>query len=141
MKAQHPSGELSMTWTVEFIEASGYVSVVTQGELTRENNQKLTADILSQDFWTPGLNVLLDHRKLCLSATTFEMVRQKVDNFKKHENEIGGGKVAILMDSNLGFARSRQFEMLAEGQISNKIKVFTDELQAKLWVAENLTVG
>ena len=123
-----------MNWQIEYKKNQGYVLVVNEGEFSAANNLKLSAEIISRDFWQPGMNVFFDHRKLSFTSTTLDVMREAGNNLKQINERIGDGKAAILMKSMSDFASGRQFEMLVEFEVSAKIRIFLDEKQALLWL-------
>lgn len=123
-----------MKWTVEYKEKGRYVRVVTGGVFNVDDHGKMTEDILSREFWTPGMNVLFDHRKLDFGDTGFEAMREASQTHVKNDARIGDGRSAILMKSVSDFGLARQFEMLTDEQISADLHVFLDEKQALRWL-------
>jgi len=125
-----------MYWTVENIADKHFVKVVTMGDFTAADHQRMTEDILSQKFWKPGMNVLFDHRNLNFGVTSVPLMKEIGNTHIENDAQIGNGKAAILMKSLPDFARGRQFEVITEGKIAANIQVFRDEKKALAWLLE-----
>lgn len=80
------------------------------------------------------MNVLFDERKVEFKDTDIELVKEVSNSFKSFDKQLGSGKVAVLMNSLIDYARGRQFELLTAKSVSAKIKIFTDETQAVDWL-------
>ena len=91
-------------------------------------------EVVSQKFWKPGTNLLIDDRKVEFSGTDVDLIRKVSENFRSFGKEIGDGKVAILMDSLTDYARGRQFELLTDYKMSAEIRAFMDEEKALDWL-------
>jgi hypothetical protein len=126
-----------MDWIAEYIKEKQFATVKTIGEFTVEDHARMVEDIVSQDFWEPGLDVLFDHRNLHFGFTTVEIMKRASANHERNDERIGDGKAAILMKSVVDFGRGRQFELVAADRVSAKLKVFMDEQEAVDWLLEN----
>lgn len=125
-----------MDWTAEYKNDKCFATVRTIGEFTVEDHARMVEDIVSRDFWKPGLDVLFDHRKLNFGFTTIELMKRASANHERNDDRIGDGKAAILMKSVVDFGRGRQFELIAADKVSAKLKVFMDEDSAVDWLLE-----
>lgn len=125
-----------MNCTVEKIESSSYVRVITSGVFSVEGQLNMIEFIISRDFWRPGLDVLFDHRQLDFGTTDVSLMREAGNNHIKNDDKIGDGKAAILMKSLPDFARGRQFELLTESKVTAKMKIFKDEEEAIKWLTQ-----
>jgi hypothetical protein len=123
-----------MNWTVHKTAGQSYVTVVTQGEFNVADHEKMVEDIVSSDFWKPGTDVLFDHRNLQFGLTNYSSMMQASDTHKKHEQQIGDDKAAILMRSLVDFGRGRQFELMTSEKVSAKLRIFLDEKEAVNWL-------
>ena len=123
-----------MNWIAEYIKDKEFVTVVTSGNFSLEDHARMIEDIVSRKFWKPGTDVLFDNRGLEFGQTDIEAMRRASTNHKENDDLIGDGKAAILMKSLTDFGRGRQFELLASGKVSAKLKIFTDETAALTWI-------
>jgi hypothetical protein len=123
-----------MTWEIEYVKSRNFVKVVTGGVFNLNDYIEMAEDILSREFWRPGLDVLFDYRKADFSKTTFEVVMAASRNHQKNDERIGGGKSAILMKSRSDYGLGRQFEMVSEGKVSSNLYIFLDEREALEWL-------
>lgn len=123
-----------MNWNIEHIEPLQIVKVITEGDFNIEDHQKMIEDILSKDFWHPGMHTFLDYRKINFHKTTIPFMRKVSANYKKYEVQIGDGKFAFLMKSMADFARGRQFTLLTQPEVSAKLNIFLDERETIEWL-------
>ena len=125
-----------MEWTIEQGKGTDYFAVATRGAFDVDDHRRMVKDIISRDFWRPGMSVLFDHRALDFGDTGYAEMRKAADNHLSNDICIGEGKAAILMKSLADYGRGRQFELLTEGQVSARMQVFLDEAQAVRWLLE-----
>ena len=123
-----------MNWTVEYIKPQNFVKIKTEGIYTPSDQIKMIEDTVSQKFWKPDLNLLVDHRNAEFTGTDIAFIKEASKNFEKYKNRIGGGKIAILMKSLTDYARGRQFELLTGSKVKSKFNVFMDEEKAVNWL-------
>jgi hypothetical protein len=123
-----------MNWTMKLIEQINTVRITSSGIFDADDDLRLVKDIISQNYWKPGMNMLLDHRGVEFEGTDINLVRRVSEHHKRYEAEIGAGKMALLMKSLTDFARGRQFELLTEYDMEAEIDVFLDEDKALEWL-------
>ncbi len=80
------------------------------------------------------MNVLFDHRNLNFGLTDISVFKRASSNHEQNDERIGDGKAAILMKSLSDFGRGRQFELVSEGKVSAKLRIFRDEQEAVNWL-------
>jgi hypothetical protein len=125
-----------MEWTVDFERAEEYVVVTTRGVFSPDGHRRMTEDIISRDEWRPGAAVLFDHRQLDFGDTGLEAMQRAGDNHREHDDRIGNGKAAVLMNTPVKFVRGRQFQMLTEGHVEARLQIFLNEAEAIRWLLE-----
>lgn len=125
-----------MEWSVSEDPAGDFVRVVTTGAFAVADHRRLIDDVLGRPFWRPGRHVLFDHRSLDFRGADYAAMLQARGNHLRDNDRIGNGKAALLMGSMDAFGVARQFEMLAEGQVLARLRVFKDEAEALAWLTE-----
>jgi hypothetical protein len=125
-----------MEWTVEHRQTQDFVIVLTRGAFTLHDHRRMIEDVVSRDFWRPGMAVLFDHRALDFGETGFAAMRQASENHVANDERIGSGKAAVLMRSPADYGLGRQFEMLTDGRVGATVQIFLDEAQALRWLLE-----
>jgi hypothetical protein len=124
-----------MHWTVELPGARGYAIVTTSGTFNVADHLRMIEDIVSRPGWSPGTNVLFDHRALSFGDADLRAMYQASANHQVNDARIGSGKAAILMRSLSDYGRGRQFELLTADRASATLCVFLDETEALDWLA------
>ena len=125
-----------MEWTIHHETGRDYLVVTTRGTFSVDDHRRMVDDIVSRDFWRPGMAVLFDHRALDFGDAGFAAMRQAAETHLARDICIGDGKAAVLMGTLADYGRGRQFELLTEGRVSARMQIFLDEAQALRWLLD-----
>ena len=125
-----------MRWTIEEGRDGGWWRVTTSGTFSSDGHVRMVNDIVSQPEWRPGTDILFDHRALDWGESGFATMFRAVQTHRAFEEQIGDGRAAILMGSELSFANARQFELLLGSQTAARLHVTRDEADAIAWLEE-----
>lgn len=128
---------MSLSWTIEYTEEDQrrrFVKVIERGTYNVEDHMRMLEDITSRDFWKPGTNILLDESNLNYQGTTLEQLREAAARRVLMDARIGDGKTAAVMSTITDFVRARQYELITDGKVSAKIKIFRNEQEALKWL-------
>jgi hypothetical protein len=125
-----------MEWTVDFGRAENYVVVTTRGVFSPGGHRRMTEDIISRGEWRPGMAVLFDHRHLDFGDTGLEEMQRAGENHRVHDDRIGSGKAAVLMNTPVKYVRGRQFQLLTEGRVGARLQIFLNEAEAIRWLLQ-----
>ncbi|MBE7462016.1 MAG: hypothetical protein HS116_00865 [Planctomycetes bacterium] len=123
-----------MEWSITYSPELPFVRIVTRGSFNPEDQRRMNEAILTSPFWQPGMHTLFDHRNLDFGGTGYAGMIQARGNHIRHNERIGDGKAALLMGTMDAFGVARQFEMLSEGQVLARLRVFKDEAEALAWL-------
>jgi hypothetical protein len=126
-----------MEWTIDFGRAEEYVVVTTRGLFSPEDHRRMTEDIVSREEWQPGAAVLFDHRQLDFGDSGLEAMQRAGETHREHDDRIGDGKAAVLMNTPLKFVRGRQFQLVTEGKVDARLQIFLNEAEAIRWLLED----
>jgi len=127
---------IALIWTIELIKPAHFVKVTAQGDFTLADCRAMKEDILARDYWQPSMNVLIDYRGTSFTNLNLDVLRE-VGAFHQTVNEqLGSGRMALLMRSPHDFGLARQYEMITEGKVLSHIRVFLDENKALEWLTE-----
>lgn len=129
--AQHNS---LMFWTIEYEKGSHFVRVAAAGIYNIDDHMRMLEDLVSHNFWKPGMNLLLDESNLTYHGITLEQLREAGARRIKMDALVGAGKTAVVMNTMTDFARGRQYELITSGKVSAKIEIFKDEEKAVRWL-------
>lgn len=124
----------AMRWSIEHVKAGNFVRIVLEGNFNLADQRRMIDDIVSRDFWTPGMSALFDNRKLEYGATTVQLMKEAGANHLEYDARIGDGKAALLMKSTPDFMRGRQYEIITQGKVSAKVGIFQEETEALEWL-------
>ena len=126
----------AMKWSATYIQDKRYVEIVIEGKFTAEGLIQMMDDVITREYWQPGMNVLSDFRKVKFDADSLAAIRKASEGRLKKEKQIGSGKSALLMNSLADYGRGRQYQLLTESKISARLRVFTDEKEAIDWLLD-----
>ena len=121
----------SMRWTVD--DAGEYVVVRTEGSFNVDDHRAMVEDVVSRPFWKPGRAAFFDHRALEFDRVGYEVMKDAVDNHRAYDEKIGDGRAAILMSNLADYGVGRIFDGVATQRIQARIRIFTDEVEAREW--------
>jgi hypothetical protein len=128
----------TMYWTIEHAKDRHFVRVVAGGIYNIDDHMRMLKDVATRDFWTPGMNLLIDDSNLDFSQTSLEQLREAGRKRIELNALIGSSKTAVLGGSLADFARARQFELITNGKVSAKIDIFNNEDKAISGFIEDL---
>jgi hypothetical protein len=123
-----------MNWEIEHIESDNYVKVTCDGIFSIEEHFEWFKKLVSSPFWKPGMNLLFDNQKFDFSQMDLNKVKMASSHYQRMSDQLGKGRVAMLMKTTLGYGIGRQFQILSEDKIQSETKVFTDKKTAIDWL-------
>jgi hypothetical protein len=123
-----------MEWVIEYVEAQNYMKVVGAGLFSINEHFRIFEDIVSHEYWKPGMLLLFDNRQMDFTGINFKVVSQASSNYERISDRIGNIKAAMLMKSISDFGIGRQFEIISANKGSGEMRVFLDEKEALLWL-------
>ena len=88
----------------------------------------------SKDF-PPNIRTVWDIRQADFSFANFQLVKEVVkirSKFSKRSH----CRSALVVSSNLQYGLSRMFEMLSDGKIQHKLRIFRDLEEGEKWLLE-----
>ncbi|HEX8250946.1 MAG TPA: hypothetical protein VF599_22420 [Pyrinomonadaceae bacterium] len=128
------SNESVMSWTIDYEDDRRFVRVVARGVYNIDDHMRMLEDVVTRDFWTPGINLLLDESNLDYRGITLEQLREAAARRVSFDARIGSSKTAVVLNSLTDFARARQYELITSGKISAKIEIFRQADKALEWL-------
>ena len=123
-----------MDWTIEYIENQRLVKVMTEGAFTENDFGLMIEDIISREYWKPGMFVLFDNRKLDLCTASFDILRKAGEDFIRYNQQLGNGRIAFLVKSHADFGRGRQLQLLTNAKTSAHLAIFMNGAEAQRWL-------
>lgn len=110
--------------------------VETEGDGTVQGIIAFLDDIISHPSWRPGRFVLLDHRRLTLDKISHQGVEQVSDYFASISDDLGNGKIALVMNRDVDFGITRAWENMTMDRTSMRTHVCRSLEQARAWLLE-----
>jgi hypothetical protein len=112
----------------------GMLFVVAEGETTQPERLAAMQAWWNDPEFRPGLRTLCDFSS-ATTVPTLPELEEIVGLIRRHANEIGQKKIAIITSRPVTFGVARQFGALAPGKLIT-VQVFTDRDPAIAWLAE-----
>lgn len=79
-----------MNWDIEYIENRHYIRVKYEGLFSVTEQTAAIEDLLSRQFWQPGLPILIDHRNLDFGNTNIDYPAGRQFSSKKRRPHRAG---------------------------------------------------
>lgn len=123
-----------MDFNLSINDKGNYVKVVSSGHLDVEGVVDVLNAVLSCDVWRPGMGLLADYT----NSSTIDLNSEKISQIsylvKEHNENLGSGKMAIVMSSDLDYGYARMFQLLTEDYIDKEVNVYRDRDSAIKWI-------
>lgn len=123
-----------MKYNIDFSSEFNAAVITGSGEVTREGIQAFHKDYLSHELWEPGMNVIIDFRRLSFKKFKPNDIQFIKDLVVGSKEEIGGGKMAILISTDNEFGLARMWEMKTDSFVAFRIHVFKEKEEALEWI-------
>jgi len=114
---------------------NNYLECVVEGALTIDVFETTLKGLLNSNEYPPDVDTLWDLRNYDFSAVDAETQRRWVAIRKEHP-ERGNAKMAILVNSDMNFGKSRMYEMWSSG-LPQQMRVFRDYQEAQAWLLDD----
>lgn len=123
-----------MVYNLYFYPEKGYVKIVTSGHMSVDSIMETLSSVLTHELWEPGMNIYADYTDSSTVELNSERVAEISHIVRGKSEMLGGGKLAIVMSSDLDFGFGRMFQLLTEDHISKEINVYRDPDEASNWI-------
>jgi hypothetical protein len=125
-----------MKHSLNINEDESLFTVITEGEGDVKGIIAFLKDIISHPKWKPGKFILLDHRALRIDKITVSGIDEVSMFFKSIANELGNGKIALVMKRDIDFGIARAWEIVTDSHVDISINVFRDIDKAIDWLEQ-----
>jgi hypothetical protein len=126
----------AMNWKIETHTDPTFVRIDAAGTATVAECERMVADVLSRDFWHSDTPLLINCLKVDVRSLRYDDVDRSGLILRKHRDEFGHCRMAIISRPGLGYGVSRQFKALTEVKTDIDVEVFLDEDSAVEWLTE-----
>lgn len=126
-----------MEFSFYFYPEKGYVKIVSSGHVSVEAIMDTLSAVLSHELWEPGMNIYADYTDSSTVELNSERVAEISHIVKGKSELLGGGKMAIVMSSDLDYGFGRMFQLLTEDYISKEINIYRDPEEASSWIVSS----
>ena len=124
-----------MEFNIIIDKADNYAKVTTTGHIDVSGIKGSLHAVVGDEAWHPGMNLIVDYTE----SSTVELNTEKIGEISKlvktHKENLGSGKMAIVMASDLDYGYARMFQLLTEDYIDKEINVYRDSESAIKWIS------
>lgn len=123
-----------MEWRIEREEDGKVMRVTTKGRFQLGQQRQMFEELGTHPGFSQGQPVLFDNRRIDLSGSDVDVIRQSVDIVQQFVRTQRIERLAGLVDGGLNFAVGRQFEILTDVAGGHGFRLFKDEQLALRWL-------
>ncbi len=109
-------------------------TITTDGQGNVDGIIAFLDDIVAHPRWRPGLNILLDHRRLDIAPITVEGIDRVSGYFQTLSHKLGDGKISLVMNRDIDFGIARAWELVTREYVDMEIGVFRSIEEARRWL-------
>jgi hypothetical protein len=128
---------MAMNWEYNFVNDRNLLTLRATGKFSVASFEKMIIDILSDKRWLPGMDCLIDHSTLDLSETSSDHIKAAADIHKRYNAQVGQGRIAVVLGSEVDFGLGRMYEMFVESAVLATVRSFRTADEAREWLAED----
>jgi hypothetical protein len=131
-----------MEWTIDKSRLPSFIRVETRGEPQLKDLMDMWQEILESDFWKPGLNVLVDNRKLGQIKERDRFTLGAIEFFAAHRKILGTACIAAIRNepTNDKYVRLFQYGVTLKGSDA-VLEIFSSETEAITWLEHYCKAG
>jgi hypothetical protein len=124
---------MPISWEVE--PTAGRTVVTLADPYTFQDWEQTISAMLAARACEPWHRFLVDRRHS--TPPTTEFVRRMAEAFVKHAARFRGARVAVVVDTDVGFGMARMSQMMAESQVPEiTIRAFRSFDEAGRWLEQ-----
>ncbi len=117
------------------IEAAlGVVVVSAWGHPSPEDFERSTERMLSDAAWRPGMDILVDYRRLARFGFSTEGMKRVSATFRRRADELGDGRCAVLTPSMLIYGMFRMWHAWLPREFGWEVQAFRTLEEACAWL-------
>jgi hypothetical protein len=103
------------------------------GTVTKDEIRRFRAELFNDPGWSPSLDRLVDFSQAEGPDFSTADVRALIRDALKAGDQLGTGKLAVVMPKDFSFGMARMYEILEDG-VSRPLMVFRDTDAAMEWL-------
>ncbi len=106
----------------------------TEGRGTLNGVIALLDAVVTHPQWTPGMAVLMDHRRLTFPALNYEAIEAVCRHFVDLGDRLGEGRLAIVVNQVIDYGNAKIAQMIAGNQTRMPMLVTRSWNEARAWL-------
>lgn len=122
-----------MEWKLNF-RNDGILEIKSNGTSSIGDFKKLVEEVISDTRWNPGMNTISDLRDVDVKVVKQDDIYSVENIHKQYNNELGNGKIAAILDTDIGFGLGRTYEAISSRNIKSSIMIFRNYEDGMEWI-------
>jgi hypothetical protein len=122
-----------MNWTFEKIEDPEHIRIIGGGLFSSEGFTQMFDELFALQYWSFGMPLFFDHRKLDFStATSLELLAASND-FIGRNNKLAFTRIAVIFDDSV-LDLAVRFNSITKSASRAKVHLYREEKEALYWL-------
>lgn len=131
-----------MQLEISFDSSHSCASIEAEGSVSSRDIVELANALMQHPKWASGSNVLIDFRRSDFSEISATDVQWISDSIVRLVEEIGDGRVALVVSKDLDFGTARMWELSSSDRVRFEFREFRARDKADEWFsAEGSSTG
>lgn len=124
-----------MEWSLIFRD-DGILEIKTSGIFSNDDLRNMIEQILSNPKWEKNMNTIADFREVNIKKIKFKDILTTKSIHAQFSDMVGSGKIAAILNSDLGYGLSRSYEAISCRHTKSRIMTFRDYNNGMKWLID-----
>jgi hypothetical protein len=122
-----------MEWKLKF-RNDEILEIKSSGTFSVDDFGKLVEEVVSDSRWKPGMNTISDLREVDVKDISKDDIHSVEIVHKQFNDELGNGKIAAILDTDIGFGLGRTYEAISNKNIKSSLMIFRNYEDGMEWI-------
>lgn len=123
-----------MNWTIEKNESPAFIRVVTHGDFSSDDLEKMFTALFAHETWRQGIAVLMDNRDINVADVQSHEIMHAADSLLSFNKEFAFTRVAVIYNSPESLEAAKSLGRITETRSTARVKRFLEEESALDWL-------
>lgn len=122
-----------MEWKLNFRDDE-ILEIRSSGIFSNDDLKKMIEQIVSNPKWKKGMNSIVDFRDVEIKGLKLNDIYKTKDIHAHFSDMVGSGKIAAILNTDLGYGLSRSYEVIANRHVKSRMMTFRDYDNGMEWI-------
>jgi hypothetical protein len=122
-----------MEWKLNFRD-DGILEIKSNGTFSIDDFKKLIEEVISDTRWKPGMDTISDLSEVDVKDIKHDDIHSTENIHKQYNDELGNGKIAAILNTDIGFGLGRTYEAISSRNIKSSIMIFRNYEDGMGWI-------